>query len=500
MIFEKEVRKLKLLTEKLDIQGDVTEDEADWIYMFRTVFLMTSVKGGARAGLSDAVCKILEDNFVGPYSYVSGSYNPILEAFLDWYCAINRHICAGKAGNCISTVPYLSNISIDSPMEKNIRDTIRDIISNLPDRYRRFTYIEDEEVSDVWPLIRRERTLSCDTYCRWYSDIMQQLVLSRYGLLNRLSEDKNNIGDNNTKEDVNYLISMAGRVKNGHDVTEDEADDIYLVLKFAQALYVNWKIDCSYYNNPCKENQRIKKKGIDALMKSLANWYKTVYEAVRSGRTGNFTYTLPMNPKYNVGRAKTYIKKALEILPPDYTTLLFTKKKDYIKETPIDCYAFENNSNGTTVRSYRYGGVRRIGIDLDKYIKIPDPENSSDWWEKAVLYNSYQHSCLNKDMKCPALVAKLEYLRRRGILPAGTFITPDSCFVAFDEKDYERYKHVLEIPDREIESLAPESRSWIKEDTFLAMERTIDIVKELAFIKKNRDEYLKEDEWIEIDR
>lgn len=103
-------------------------------------------------------------------------------------------------------------------------------------------------------------------------------------------------------------------------------------------------------------------------------------------------------------------------------------------------------------------------------------------------------------MKCPALVAKLEYLRRRGILPAGTFITPDSCFVAFDEKDYERYKHVLEIPDREIESLAPESRSWIKEDTFLAMERTIDIVKELAFIKKNRDEYLKEDEWIEIDR
>jgi len=30
-MFEKEIRKLKLLTEKLDAQGDVSEDEADWI-------------------------------------------------------------------------------------------------------------------------------------------------------------------------------------------------------------------------------------------------------------------------------------------------------------------------------------------------------------------------------------------------------------------------------------------------------------------------------------
>jgi hypothetical protein len=43
-MFEREVKKLKLLTEKLKTEGDITENEADRIYMFRMIYTMTRIK------------------------------------------------------------------------------------------------------------------------------------------------------------------------------------------------------------------------------------------------------------------------------------------------------------------------------------------------------------------------------------------------------------------------------------------------------------------------
>lgn len=493
-MFEKEIRKLKLLTEKLDAQGDVSEDEADWIYMFRTVFATMSIVG-AEIYLQ-AIRNVLKDNFVSAFSYGSESRDMISKAFLDWYDAVDRHVRSGGTGNCISTVSSLHDIRVDSSLEENIRKTIYDIVFNLPERHRKFT-VKDEEAVGILPLIRMGRMLSGDVYYRQYDETMHQIILSRYGLLNRLS-DANYPGENT--KDVNYLLSMVEKVKNGQDITEDEADDIYLVLKFAQALYVNQKIDNLGYDKNDKEKQRIKKKQVDALMGGLAVWYGTVHEAVSSGRTGNFLYTLPMNDKYNIGRAKTYIERTLKMLPPDYTILLFTKKTD-VKETPIDCYAFENISGGTTVRSYRYGGARRSGFDPDKYIMIPVSGKLLNWWEKVFLRNSYHSDdCISENEKCPAIVAKLEYLRRQGVLPAGTFISQD-YFVAFDGKEYKKCKYVFEIPDEEIEKLAPRVRSWDnREDAMPAIEGAIGVVRMLSSMRRDRDGYLEDDDWLEIER
>ena len=494
-MFEKEIRKLKLLTEKLDAQGDVSEDEADWIYMFRTVFATMSIVGAEKIYLQ-AIRNVLKDNFVSAFSCGSESRDMISKAFLDWYDAVDRHVRSGGTGNCISTVSSLPDIWIDSPLEENIRKTIYDIVSGLPKRHRKFT-VEDEEAVDILPIIRMGRMLSGDVYYRQYDETMHQIILSRYGLLNRLS-DANYPGENT--KDVNYLFSMAEKVKNGQDITEDEADDIYLALKFAQALYVNQKIDSLDYDKNDKEKQRIKKKQVDALMGGLAVWYRTVHEAVSSGRTGNFLYTLPTNDRYNIGRAKTYIERTLKMLPPDYTVLLFTKKTD-VKETPVDCYAFENISGGTTIRSYRYGGARRSGFDPGKYITIPVSGKLLNWWEKVFLRNSYHSDdCVSEYEKCPAIVAKLEYLRRQGVLPAGTFISQD-CFVAFDGKEYEKCRYVFEIPDGEIEKLSPRVRSWDnREDAMPAIEGAIGVVRMLSSMRRDRDGYLEDDDWLEIER
>jgi inhibitor of KinA sporulation pathway (predicted exonuclease) len=72
--------------------------------------------------------------------------------------------------------------------------------------------------------------------------------------------------------------------------------------------------------------------------------------------------------------------------------------------------------------------------------------------------------------------------------------------VAFRKKDYEEYRHVLEVPDEEIEGLAPKARSHFKEDIFSAIEGAINVVNMLSSMRKEKEEYLEEDEWMEIDR
>ena len=345
-MFEREALKLKLLTEKLKSQGDVTEDEADWIYMFRIVFLMTCAKDKSLAYVPRTVCNMLEDNFVGSYPYVSAPNNQVSEAFFDWYDAVYRHVYNGMTGNCLSTVPYLTNISINSPAEKNINDIIHKIVCELPNRDKWSVRAEDKEVDDILPFISKRRMLANDIcYCR-YGLMMQQLTMSRYGLLNRLSK-----GEDGDTKDVNYLHSMADKLKSGNDITEDEADNIYLILKFAQAAYVNWKSDCLGYDRHDEEKQKVKKEQVNSLMNGLLTWFKAVYEAVKQGRTGNFTYTLPMNLNYNIGKAKTYVRKALEVLPPDYTILHSIREITGIKGTPIDSYIVDNTI-GMTIRSY----------------------------------------------------------------------------------------------------------------------------------------------------
>ena len=165
-MFEREALKLKSLTEKLDAQGDVTEDEADWIYMFRIVFLMTCAKHKSLTHVPHTICNMLEDNFVGSYPYVSALNNQVSEAFFDWYDAVYRHVRNGMTGNYLSTVPYLMNISINSPAEKNINDVIHKIVCELPNRDKWSVRAEDKEADAILPFYLEKRILANVCYCR----------------------------------------------------------------------------------------------------------------------------------------------------------------------------------------------------------------------------------------------------------------------------------------------------------------------------------------------
>lgn len=96
----------------------------------------------------------------------------------------------------------------------------------------------------------------------------------------------------------------------------------------------------------------------------------------------------------------------------------------------------------------------------------------------------------------------MECLRKHGILPVGVVTDSnfDSNFVVFDETDFERCRHILEIPDKEIESLSPRVFSNEPKDIEKAIEGSIYAVEFLAETKKGRKEFLDEDEYIEVDR
>ena len=197
-----------------------------------------------------------------------------------------------------------------------------------------------------------------------------------------------------------------------------------------------------------------------SITEGLKHWYKAVYKALRDGRTGNFVYTLPMNDKYNLGHAKRYITKSLEMLPKDHRVCCLLKGD--VTDLPMDSFIAEGTSR-TIIRSYRYGSIKRAGIDPDKYVLFPDLSGISIWWTIASkddyffrgVISPLWRRCIDEySGKCFGFVSKLECLRKHGILPVELIriLTPTSWYsMRRILKDVD----IFEIPDKEIESLSP---------------------------------------------
>jgi len=97
-MFRKEIRKIKELTEKLELQVDITEDEADWIYVMN----FFPWKQGTKTEYE-------RTNFLAPYE----SLESLRSAFEKWYDAVERKVQEGKKGNFISSVPSYDIGSLD---------------------------------------------------------------------------------------------------------------------------------------------------------------------------------------------------------------------------------------------------------------------------------------------------------------------------------------------------------------------------------------------------
>lgn len=93
-MFAKEIEKIKELTEKLRQKGDVTEDEADWLYVVSFI---------PWKFWTDTSRKYKKINFSAPYDSIEELNN----ALEKWYSVVLQKAENQKTGNFLSTVFYI---------------------------------------------------------------------------------------------------------------------------------------------------------------------------------------------------------------------------------------------------------------------------------------------------------------------------------------------------------------------------------------------------------
>jgi len=308
-------------------------------------------------------------------------------------------------------------------------------------------------------------------------------------------------------KDIAYINSLTARLPY-QDITEEEADNLYLLLKAYQAVRVI-VLDSGRYSQ--EEMEKAVEPGLDAL----SSWYRAIRKELKRGRRGNFIYTLPNNLDMNLYQLRKPIKACLEMLPKEPTKVR-TRYKDrfpikeifldtkFVKETGVsDEYA--------QYRSSRYGFFKRNDIDLKEWKPILQCEKKED------ILNGYSSKT--------SLLGKLYFAERS--LGIKQIVIED--MVAVKEEDYPKMLEVLKLPDikiiniaqllgqRELEEIRAEKERLAKTPENYkkldVLERKESILKRTVVIEhvikatemvyeaqKAQEEYLEENNWMEIDR
>ena len=461
-----EAEKLKKLTEKLRAQGDVTEDEADYIYMLRRIFILYSLSHNT------SVKKIIENHFMN----MGNQYlENMAEAFKGWYEAVYNLVSQNRSGNFISTVVNNSHLLMpyDYELGEQLTGTpecIDKIVRKMSDDDATVTFEKSEITSG--------NLLSLD---------IVDCKAQRYGLLTRLKK-----GSYDPPKDVVFLRRMAEKLRDG-DISADEAHAIYTIFKYAQSLYVMKKIRTTVGGD----------KQFDALNDAFDAWYGAVWKRVRQGaKDGNFLYTVPLSA-YSMLKAKRYIRNVLKELP-DYKLFVPMQEKA-IETVSFDISRKWGNSE---IDSDRYGAVRS-NVNFDDLCLFPCTDRAGTvlFWIRFKNGEEYKYEYLINytPRKCYGIVGKLEYLAEKGILPAGmTSDSLDRSYIAFYEKDRDIVTQVMSIPDKMIEDNtsvidnAYDSKVFIK-----SFKKSIETSKSFVAVfvqsvMKRREE--PDDCWLEIER
>ena len=448
---KKELERLKMLTEKLKSEGDITEDEADWLYMFRRIYKMSymSYNFVFNSSQYDKYRDILR-NF--PIKHLP--CDEVSEGFLNWYEVVEKYIKAGRRGNFLSTVPANEALDMGVRFERNVEAVLRRITD----------FLGEAEVPESFS----GRVLSGDIERRL------RYVFSRYGLEERPKDKK--------KKDIDFLTRMTKKLKRQGDITPEEADLIYMLVKYA--CVINCAIRANLYE----------------LFMALEKWYKNVFKKIQAGKTGNFLYTLPTTD-LDIGKARYYIHESLKLLPTEYDKMIFFDVEPEHDCFFLDSFCVQNifaptypAPHRTEVVSYRWGCMKRAGLGIDRYAKFEDPSKSSYRWVEFVGKKLERGPEFEKEYgKYYGIIVKLEYLKNHGIIPFGAAMQQGNCFLLFDERTYKKAKPILDIPDEEIEKMAT------------SFERTIDIIngdilKDMALENLIDKTPAEDSEWMEITR
>ncbi|HHV75663.1 MAG TPA: hypothetical protein GXX41_13725, partial [Thermoanaerobacterium sp.] len=162
-----EAEKLKKLTEKLRAQGDVTEDEADYVYMLRRIFILYSMSHNT------SVKKIIENHFMNMGNLYLEN---MAKAFKGWYETVYNLVSQNRSGNFISTV--VNNSHLLMPYDYELGEQLTGTPECI-DKIVRKMSDDDDTVTFEKSEITSGNLLSLD---------IVDYKAQRYGLLTRLKK------------------------------------------------------------------------------------------------------------------------------------------------------------------------------------------------------------------------------------------------------------------------------------------------------------------------
>ncbi|MGB4437425.1 MAG: hypothetical protein WBI50_08395, partial [Acetomicrobium sp.] len=256
--------------------------------------------------------------------------------------------------------------------------------------------------------------------------------------------------------------------------------------------------------------------GLDAL----SSWYRAIRKELKRGRRGNFIYTLPNNLDMNLYQLRKPMKACLEMLPKEPTEVR-TRYKDRfpIKEVFLDTKFVKEtgvSDEYAQYRSSRYGFFDRNGIDMNEWHPVAE-------YKDGVFHNVFD------DFRGKPILGKLRFAESLGI----KYIVMNGTKIAVKERDLDKVREILDLSDdrimqtayflarkdlEEIESMMeklkkkPENREAL--DLLIRKERKLKTLKEddipLEYVtkgvetiyrkQKEKEKYLEEDDWMEMDR
>jgi len=348
-MFKKEIKKIKDLTNKLQQEGDVTEDEADWLYIAKSVLFAENYHRNS--------CK----SYLHPDCYMAEPYL----AFGEWYALVKEKIQEEEenfAKNFATTLPFYED---DASMYFGYPGQISDIYL----KSRESVFLRKEKECNEVFLSRTERLLTGDVLALPEN----RFSVTRFGIIERImgkmasvslkDEEKEKtltalgipfikrsieiFGETETvliyperdEETVNAVLSGEIRevqespVKPGMtkdkvfilrslqtlestgNISEEDADMIFLLFKFSQQLI--------------RDNRSGgKKKQTEELLKYLDKWYGAVYRMLSQGKSGNFETTVPLSER-DVLYAGKNLKKCIESLSEESCFLILPGQRNF---------------------------------------------------------------------------------------------------------------------------------------------------------------------------
>lgn len=467
----KEINIVKVLTEKLKRQRDVSRKEADLIYMLERLHETYRCLSGflGERGNFPIDHYDLSKNENVEFSFVDSFLNPMSRALKEWYETVGDLTAAGLTGNFVATIPVKTLLS----KEKEEKDTVYAIkraAEHLSEEDR-ITEAEGEFAEKVHS--SADGFLALDFY-RYGSSYR----FTRYGLASRV-EKKSGY--------VFFLKEMAKKLER-EDITPEESDMIYIIMKFIQAM--------SMFAQPSRNRLLFEGSSSKRLQmqmkrhqKALSLWFEEVYKAASAGRSGNFLYTIPIYGLEGLDDSRRYISETLKLFPEQLILAKFPSKPDL-----PDMAGVFFDEKRKVMLSQRCNVAREI-VRLERYANLLDPNGISclvegdggdftricEWYEKKQVIKPF--------------ILKIEYLsRRKGIVPVCRFCNTDFIhFIAYDKKDEKIVQRILDMPE---ERLMLELPPFIREKGLAKLfEESFSVMDMLTMA-----EFEEDDSWVDIER